>query len=271
MRTLRVLLPILLAAGAGCSTHHGYDDNQIVFGISQSVDADTGETVTTAGYDLLELGRSGWRTTGWIDRDRSCWVESLDRRLGRPIVEGGAATFRGGLLPPEGLTVTAATAAGGDPGDPELRGSPGWRTGDVLTFDARGFAMPRVEGLQMRAPSTDLEITEPPAGELTIDKAADLPVAWSLGERGRERVVVSLEIEAEEGRGHQLRCFFDRFDGQSTIPASLLARLAAAAGEGPHKGHLHMGTHRQVTVQSAGGWVIYVVASVVTREQPFTM
>jgi hypothetical protein len=254
--------------GAAACSNPPYVQNQIVFGIDQSPDPDTGETVTTAGYEMLELGSRGWRTRGLVDREKSCWVEALDRRLGPVRVEHGEATFRGGLLPPEGLTVV-----GGPEGSDEVvRPGPSWSTGDVLSFESRGFAAPRIEAFRMPSPPVDLEVTAPEVGTVPVRVAADLRVAWSVGDGAEwpERVAVSLRSEEVEGRGFEVRCFFDRAAGEGLVPQVVLEVFAAEAGSAA-RGTLRVAAHAQTTVHAPSGWTVFVVATAGAREQRFEL
>jgi hypothetical protein len=261
------LLPISALALASCASPD-FTESQIVFGIDQSLDPATGAVVTTGGYELLELGSHGWRTRGYVDREKSCWLERLGLRRGPVRVDHGIATFRGGLLPPEGLAIVGTPEGGED----VVHRGPAWATGDRLTFDARGFAAPRIEPFVMIAPRTELAVAEPPDGELALSGAEDLRVAWTPEglAHGHESVVVSLRA-GDEARGLvELRCFFDEDAGAGLVPGSFLAELAAEAGSGA-TGKLGIATHRQVTVHARGGWTIYVVATAGRRVQPFTL
>ena len=104
-----------LAVGAAGCEGDGYgrwgsrQDSEIVFGIAQKKDAG-GKLTTTVGYEFLDVLDSGWSPVGLVSRNRSCWAESLDGRLGQPHVEGGVATFQGGSLPANGSVGSAGSA-----------------------------------------------------------------------------------------------------------------------------------------------------------------
>jgi len=281
MRTKSWFVMALLAAasltGGGCvidEHHHGRSsDLEIVFGISQARRAD-GKVVTTAGYEFLDVLQHRWSTYGYVAKDRRCWAEKLDTRLGQPRVEGGVALFKGGLLPAGGVAVVANKA------DDTVLEAPAWeRGGDTLTFESKGFAMPDIDPARLRVPSPDLAITAP-AGDATVTLTTpatdELEVAWDPGAAPAEESVVAAFVTepADGSRGVELRCFFDRPDGKGRFPKALVDRVASLAGltgPGEVKGKLRVGTHRQLTILADGGWIVYVVATAPQREQPFVL
>lgn len=282
MRGFSLFGPALLAVIAcGCS---GYDDaywlgdNEIVFGISQrTVTTPEGEkkTEVVAGYEYLRLAHTGgWGP--WIFRDGdgegTCYFERFDQRLGKPHVESGAASFSGGRLPaPGGLQILANQQ------DLSRHEGLGWEQGDVLTFDVSGFAMPPIPRATMTAPVTALEVASiapalpEGATELTIRSNDSVGVEWRpVEEKPFSRVMVSLETEVENGPGAQVRCFGTARSGSAVIPAHWVARLFSTVDpNAPIKGRLAIASHRQVTIYARGGWVVYVVATTVHREQAF--
>ena len=277
---LGVVMLGLAAGAAGCEgDDHGRwgnrQDSEIVFGIAQKKDAD-GKLTTTVGYEFLDVLDSGWSAVGLVSRDRSCWAERLDGRLGQPHVEGGVATFEGGSLPPNGIAVIANRA------DDLVLDAPAWAgSGDRITFQAQGFAMPNIGPETLSPPSTELALLAPadPAADVAVDTSKqELAITWKPADTAgkREAVVASLvaipEGSAPDSRGVELRCFFDHAAGTGSIPQALVTRFAAlVGGSGAIKGTLHIATHRQLTIHAKGGWLVYVVASVDQREQPFTL
>lgn len=279
MRTTSLFVSLLLPAAAvtasGCSFDDGYGyytraDSEIVFGISQTKNAE-GKLTTSVGYELLDLGSKGWTARGVVTREKSCWAEKLDDRLGQPKVEGGFATFEGGLLPQNGIAVVANRTE-------ELKlDAPAWDApGTALTFTARGFAMPDIPPTRMLVPSTTLAISEPadPSAEIRVQATPELAVAWTDGEtKNAENVVVALQTTPSEpgSRGVELRCFFERSAGKGTFPKVMMDKFVSLAGPGEIKGTLSIATHRQLTIYAKGGWKVYVVATVSQREQPFVI
>jgi hypothetical protein len=252
-----------------------YDDSSIVFGIDQTKGAD-GAITTSVGYEMLDVRDKGWSARGFVSADRSCWAERLDDRLGQPRVEGGFAKFQGGLLPPEGVAVVANRAE-----DLTLPG-PAWTNpGELLTFEAHGFAMPDIEPSRLVVPSLDLAIVSPAdaAADVAIPAGQELEVGWtpSTDDGQHENVVVSLSaVPASEpdARGVELRCFFDRTAGTGRFPKNLTNRFVSLLRAAPGtaiKGKLHIATHRQLTIFARGGWTVYVVATAEQRAQPFTL
>lgn len=273
MRMIPFLLIGVAAAATTVACGHDHDrygrggyESGIVFGISQSTDPATGATTTRAGYEYLELARKGgWRTAfSPAGDDGVCFYEELDRRIGRPHVgDGGRARFAGGALPGEGLVVAA------NEDEPQHAG-PAFGPGDTLVFDVEhGFAIPNIGAVTMRAPRTVLAIAVPPPGELSVDPAADLAFEWSPGETEDRpsRVMVAVETEEADGRGREVRCFYDEDVLRGVIPSGFIGRLG---GSGT-KGVVQIATHRQVTIFARGGWTIYVVGAIFHREQPFVL
>jgi hypothetical protein len=278
MRSRFLLLASVIASVSvvGCMDHdhYGYDDdNEIVFGIRQKVDAD-GNKHVSAGYEFLALAKKGgWVTNAFRDGDGegTCYFERFDHRLGKPRVESGVATFKGAGLPAPGLQVLA-----NQPEPAKLEGT-GWSTGEVLTFDAAGFAMPDIRPVTMKAPRTELAITGvTPAvaqgsTELSLKPTDSIAVTWTPIEDERStRVMVALETDEEKGPGGEVRCFGSGKSGSAIIPSEWVARLFSSVDPStPVNGRLEIATHRQVTVRARGGWTVYVVATTVHREQSF--
>jgi len=265
----------MVAAGAasGCTDVDDarWGDNEIVFGIEQTRGAE-GKTSTSVGYEFLDVRSSGWSAYGHVSRDRSCWAEKLDERLGKPRVEGGVATFRGGILPGNGIAVVANRQ------EDLILDAPAWaHGGEALTFEAHGFAMPEIPPQTLRVPSLDLPIASPAAdAEVALAIDGSLELAWEpQGGAPREDVVAAFVSEPADGsRGVELRCFFDRDDGRGKLPRALIERFASLAGVGQGgevRGKLRIATHRQLTILADGGWIVYVVASAPQREQPFVL
>ena len=275
-----LLLGLFFGPGAaGCFDdrleHDRRGDSSIVFGIDQTRSAE-GKLTTSVGYEMLDVRDNGWSARGFTSRDRSCWAERLDDRLGQPRVAGGVATFQGGLLPAEGIAVVANR---GD--DLTLDGAAWSKAGEALTFEARGFAMPDIPPSRVFVPSLDLAIAVPvdAAAEVPVHADQELEVGWAPSDAAapHENVVASLTaIPADQpnARGVELRCFFDRTAGTGRFPTRLLERFAMLVGAAPGttiKGKLHIATHRQLTIFADGGWTVYVVATAEQREQPFAL
>ena len=282
---------------SGCTiSDHFYGSSargsEIVFGIEQSKTTD-GALQTSVGYEFLDVLNQGWSAVGLVNRDESCWAETLDDRTGKPQVAGGVATFVGGALPANGIAVVANRQ------DDLVLPAAGWTAGgSPLTFQANGFAMPDITPVTIYAPATDLAITSPadPAADIALTAvvgddndygtrknptASDLTVTWAVDAETagpRENVVASLTAipaSAPNSRGVELRCFFDRQAGSGTFPAALVSRFTKLVNNGDSlaaiKGKLQLATHRQITILADGGWTIYVVASADQRSQTFTL
>lgn len=270
VRATVALVLLCATATAGClddGPRRHRRDSEIVFGLHQKT-LDDGRVTTTVGYEFLDILDRGWSVQAHLERDRSCFVESLDRRSGKPHVEGGVALFRGGLLPSEGVAVVANR-------DDLVVDGPGWQgAGDVLTFEAQGFVMPTIERVSFRAPSAELHVDAPPAADEVALPIDGLEVRWAAGGgSARERVAVTFSAAAVAGgeRGVELRCFFERTDGNGSLPPSVVARFAELAGPGEVRGTMEIMTHQQLTILADGGWIVYVVASASQRAQPFVL
>jgi hypothetical protein len=288
LASLGGVLALALALVAGCEDgehEHGRGrhsaETSIVFGIDQTKGTD-GKVTTAVGYEMLDLLGHGSIARGVVTDELSCWAENLDDRLGQPHVEGGVAVFRGGLLPSNGIAVVANRTD-----DLKLDGAAWANAGDALTFEAKGFAMPDIAPSTMHVPSQDLAISSPAdvAAVVPVTAAQELAVSWAPSDAAAapENVVVSLSAVTAanpNGRGVELRCFFDRSAGTGTIPARMMTRFFLLAGghEGTSSatdpaivGTLRMATHRQLTIFADGGWTVYVVATSAQREQPFSL
>lgn len=253
----------------------GYRSNgsSIVFGISESKDPQTGKVVTEAGHEYLTLAnRGGSRVTmAEVSQDDVCIHELQDRRIGRPHVgDGGRARFTGSAIPGEGLVIDA-----NGPNEPRLDGN-AFRGEDPVTFGVDfGFALPQFGDVRLPAPNRRLKIDQPADGELTVDVTKESSVAWSpdlIDEvvspaTRRERFMVSYETDHAQDHGSNVRCFYDEKDGKGVIPSKWLSLLGPAGT----KGTITYASHRQVEVYARGGWLIYVVGTIVLREQRFVV
>ena len=163
--------------GYGRGRTRGANGSSIVFGISESKDAQTGKTVTKAGHEYLSLANRGGSkvTVAEVSHDDVCIHEELDRRIGRPHVgDGGRARFSGGALPSEGLFIDA-----NGPNEPTHDGN-AFRGDDPLSFQVdHGFALPDFPAVRLPAPNAHLKIDAPADGELAVDPSKDASVTWS--------------------------------------------------------------------------------------------
>jgi hypothetical protein len=259
---------VVFAALAGCGDGHSerFGVNEILFGIEQRTDA-SGVHVK-GGYEFLGLAKKG----GWGakifrdgDGDGRCMLERLGERLGPQAVDSGVAVFSGAKLPPSGLQIL------GNHPDPKIAAE-GWTSGDKLTFEVSGFAMPYVSSFRMTVPRTDLAdiAFAPPLSEIA-SAARDLVVSWKPAlDDDASRVMVALRIDDGKG-GSEVRCFDDGASGNAIIPKKWIAELFATAPAGnPVSGHLTIASHRQVNVYAESQWIAYVVATTVFRDEPFT-
>jgi hypothetical protein len=275
MRSTTFALLALFVAACGCDDGYGgryrANGSSIVFGISESKDA-TGKVVTKAGHEYLSLANRGGSkvTMAEVSQDDVCIHEVLDRRIGRAHVgDGGRARFTGGAIPGDGLVIDA-----NGPNEPILDGK-AFRGDDALTFGVDfGFALPEFGSVNLPSPNAHLKIDQPADGELTVDATKDTSVAWSpdvidemVSNHRRERFMVSYETDHEQEHGNNVRCFYDEKDGTGVIPSKWLSLIGPAGT----KGTITYASHRQVEVYARGGWLIYVVGTIVIREQRFVV
>lgn len=258
---MRRLSLVLLAAVVACSEDSG-PDHEIGFEIVQRTDPATGETTTSATYELLRFAGRGRSVEGAVQDDFACTVEQLRKRVGRPRGDG-TAVFAGGRLPPGGLRVHAGEEGPTFP-------SAAFARRETLSFEAQGFGMPRVPRVTMTSPSTELVVTSPAHdGELAID--GDFFVTWEPlpADDNRRSVVVALETDDEHGRS-LLRCFYRPQRGRALVPREWLHRLEkiAPASRTFARGKLTVGSYRQEHV-FAGEWWIYLTMTSIHHEQPF--
>ncbi|HVH43068.1 MAG TPA: hypothetical protein VM925_12025 [Labilithrix sp.] len=272
--------PFLLFASAvalvgGCADYDAYGENEIVFGISQRVDAATGKPVVAAGYEYLRLAnKGGWSSLAFYDGDGDgvCYFELYDHRLGPLIVDSGVATWTGGKLPAPGLQVLANQP------QPSRHEGAGWAAGDMLTFDVSGFAMPRLETVRMLAPRTELAaiaMTPAPAegaADVSLKATDDIGVTWTPTSReDATRVMVTIETEEGDQSLGGVRCFDSSESGSAVIPKKWVARLFSSVdATKPIKGHIAVSSHQQTTYYERDGWTAYIVAVSQHRAQAFT-
>jgi hypothetical protein len=250
----RPLLPFAFAfvflavVSCGRPPRHERAENEILFTITQS------STSTEARWQFLTLSNDGQVQERWDDE---CYYEPLEERLGELRVEDGTATWKTPLYADEGLVLRANQANAQI--DRRV-----WRTGDSLSFDARGFAMPEPKPLTFDAPPAELEVLAPIAGDLRVGE--ELEILWRPPPQSTlARVVAQLDSESED----RIICFFEAAGGHGSIPHGLVEVLRARSGS--KAGTLKIGTHRQLSVPGPDRWFIYVVASHIARSQPFRL
>ena len=242
---------LLLLLLTSCSVVETFDDRNdpptyapstttqgIAFGITQKADA------ATAAWSLV-------RSVSIVDTTDSCVLESLSARPAPPTDANGTATFTGPNLG-TGLTVVA--------GKDQPRGAASaWKTGDLLGFTSQGFSAPSV-AVQFEAPSTALKVLTDD-GPLVIASMEDFVPHWAPSKYNLDDAVV---VSMLTSTNMELRCAFTRDVGHAPIPQSLLSKLGATSGT------LSFATRRQ-EVRTTSDWTVYITATSVIREQPFTL
>ena len=151
-----------------------------------------------------------------------------------------AVTCPGGLgkgpAGPEAGAITAKSNGGTIVTKPDANGaydvaglaSALWtQPGAALTFAAAGGAVPMFsETFCGPAAATITKPAAAPGAALTIDRTADLPVAWTGGAVGDLEIVLREEGGAV-GSSVEVRCFFTGSAGQGTVPKAALAKMSA--------------------------------------------
>lgn len=226
-------------------------ENEILFTLTQTAAS------ADARWQFLTLDDDGQVQDRWDDE---CYFEPLDERRGELRVEDGVATWKTPLIAHGGIVLRAD-----EPNAHVDRRA--WNTGDAISFDAHGFAMPEPKPLKFAAPPAELDVIAPIAGEIAV--GAELDVLWRppSGESlaPGTHVVVQLDSDSDD----RIICFFDADGGQGSIPSGLVDVLRARSRS--KSGTLKIGTHRQVNVPGPDRWYIYVVASHIARSQPFRL
>jgi len=267
-RFLSLLGLVGLAACSNDDDPYLHEPNEIVFGISQSFGAD-GVPHIEADYGFLGLARQPFRYRPWVftdgDGNSACYYERFDEASQHAPSDPGVAVFSGGKLPGAGIAIAANPS-----GATTVDGS-SWASSDVLTFHASGFAMPGIDGVQLYAPTTALEVTSV-APASAISAVDDVTVSWTPTTGEDTRVMVALDTDAAPaGAGAEIRCFTGGSYGRAVIPHAWVAKLFSSFDASvPITGHLRVATHSQVTVAAPKNWLVYVVATSIHHDSVFT-
>lgn len=275
-----VAFPLVVAAcGDGHWGHHrrwgrGGSENEVVFGIRQRIDP-KGNREVRASYEYLSIAHQGGSKLEVFrdgDGDGTCYYERFDTRIGTAPVDDGVATWSGGMLPTGGFNVLANQL------EPTYLAGAGWSTGQALTFEVAGFALPRIRPESMPAPAAELTVTAitpaaPAEGSaISLSSTDAIGVTWqAVDEAEPTRIMVSLDTDEEDSAGGGLRCFSDAKSGSAVIPAEWVARLFSGVAPGaPLKGTLGVSTHRQLTIPARSDWTVYAVATTLHEERRWT-
>lgn len=267
-RFLSLLGLVGLAACSNDDDPYFHDPNEIVFGISQSFAAD-GAPHIDADYGFLGLARQPFRYRPWVftdgDGNSACYYERFDASTEHAPSDPGTAVFSGGKLPAGGVSISANQS-----GETILDGA-SWASSDTLSFRAAGFAMPSVDGVQLYAPTTALDVTSvSPAS--AIGAVDDVTVTWTPISGGDARVMVALDTDTSpSGVSAEIRCFTGGSFGRAIIPHTWIAKLFSGFDAStPIAGRLRVATHSQVTIAGPKNWLIYVVATSIHHDSAFT-
>ena len=164
--------------------------------------------------------------------DPGCTQEAAGMGCTAVTCPGGLGRGPGG---PEAGAITAKSSGGTIVTKPDATGaydvaglaSALWsQPGAALTFAAAGGAVPMFsETFCGPAAATITKPAAAPGAALTIDRAADLPVAWTGGAVGDLEIVLH-EDGGAVGSSVEVRCFFTGSAGQGTVPKAALAKMS---------------------------------------------
>jgi hypothetical protein len=271
MRFISAFVVTSLAVLTGCGTdpeselgRADEEKNGIVFGITQQTDETTGKTVTTAGHEYLFLdGKS--MSSGPLSWSRQSWPDGWCRRFvtksesaRRAMLDEGRAQFAGGRL--EGAPIVVDAQGGGA----TFEGA-AFEAGRPLRFDVEsGFGIPAFEPIEVPAPNDALRITSSNLDRerevVFVESGKDFRVEWSAQDDRRANVMIA--FDSDDGRDH-IRCFVRESDGAVDVKADHFRDLRT--------GKLTVASHRNAVVTPGDGWLVEVVATIVTFEKRFVV
>ncbi len=163
------------------------------------------------------------------------------------------------LGPPSGSGRSAGSITIGDPGGGSLVLDPSappvdypaqsstmlsWQAGDAVSVSASGADVPPFDE-SVAFPDTTTVST--PTATTPVSRAADLPVAWTPFARGTVHLVITDQTAAA------VVCSFPGGDGSGSVPAKVLAPLAAGMGA------IKINTRDEASVIT-GDWTVTLVA-----------
>jgi hypothetical protein len=104
------------------------------------------------------------------------------------------------------------------------------KNGDTIKVTASGGDVPAFNDLQVVA-APSFMLTAPPCSTDcgSLDRTADMPVAWSGINAGKLHVVM---FTNGSGPTQTITCDFSAADGKGAVPTTLLSKLPAPAGDG---------------------------------------
>jgi hypothetical protein len=267
MRFILAFAAASLAALTGCGTDPDAEldrskpeTNGIVFGITQRTDAATGKTTTTAAHEYLFLdGQS--MSSGELTWNRQSWPTGWCRRFvtkaetaRREMHDGGRAQFAGGRLEGASLVLDA------NGGESKVEGA-AFEPGRPMLFSVEtGFGVPAFEPIEIAAPNDALRITSPGLERevVSIESGKDFSLGWSTHDDPSATVMIA--FDSDDRRDH-VRCFVRETDGAVVVKADHFRDLRA--------GKLTVASHRNAVVTPGEGWLVEVVATIVTAEKRF--
>jgi hypothetical protein len=269
MRAMRRLGLLLSFFAFACGTPlRPNEENQISFTLTQRRDPASGTWTTTGAYEVLNVAGKKRVADAHYNEAAACFVEDVDQRKSLPKAAAGVATYRSAKLP-DGLRIFANAA------DASMVAGPAWASGETLTFEANGFGMPAVRDLVMPAPYVELALTAPPIGaSIDLGAGGDFEIAWEPRPDIRDLRGLKVTLAADEASGHgSLTCTYRTSVGRGAVPRAWLDKLAALADEDRDRvrGSLRIETSTSGDIDAAGEWWVFVGASAIQLERPFSL
>jgi len=201
-------------------------------GVDTGAVAVKGGLIAISGEDVAQA--AFWEGVSWAEAQGYTCIESTEGpcRIADCSVSAEAAAGKVPKYPTAGEitvrfteeTITLGADANGVYSEQSRENTPSNLTGIEIT--AAGAEVPPFFSKAL-VPPKDLELTAPLAdgdGNLEIDRAADLEVAWTV-EADNTEVRASLSAFPSPTRSVEVSCAFDGTVGKGTIPAAALGKV----------------------------------------------
>lgn len=160
-------------------------------------------------------------------------VPPTDAGRGVPLAAVGTVVVRGGVLPPEGLTLLPRNTFD----KPVTVGRNVWSGGDAVTFEASGGANRGFTGKVVLAPS-DIQLRAPASlardggqNAVVVNRTEALALRWTEGGVGTVSAYLTSRDSARQRRT-LIFCEFPARDGSGSISTKVLAYLDKSGDPG---------------------------------------